>query len=103
MTYRQIRRGFQEVILAIKTNFACNELLYGTAYFHIFSKWISFQAVVCGLYRSGKIYFHPNDNEILQQTDKVCGHNGFLNVIYLIFFLFLNKHHSLESSCDLWN
>jgi len=33
--------------------------------------YFSFQVVVCGILRDGKVNFHPNDDEELMETDKL--------------------------------
>lgn len=69
LNYRQLRRGFQKVNTLCWLNSFWLRQLYQDSGLLVYG---CLQAVVCGLYRNGKIYFHPNDDEILQQTDKVC-------------------------------
>lgn len=41
-----------------------------------------FQAIVCGIHRKGKINFHPYDDEVLEQADKVC--EQFILIIFCV-------------------
>lgn len=70
LSYRQLRRGFQEVHNLRYSNYS--QICQYQCGFSYAALWlVVWQAVVCGLYRNGNIYFHPKDDDVLQHTDKV--------------------------------
>ena len=43
------------------------------------------QAVVCGLFKKGKINFHPMDDEVLDEDDTVCISDDKVGSIFILF------------------
>ena len=86
LKYKHVRRGILEVELLVKVILAFLRMF---SHLMMFLYLFFFQAVVCGIFRSGKVDFHPSDDEEIRHTDKVwnCSDatsNSYQNLILIM-------------------
>lgn len=70
MKYVDVRRRIPDVILLQISGCLNSADLYDFI-FVISLLCVHDQAVVCGIFRSGMMHFHPCEDEVLTETDKV--------------------------------
>ncbi|GJN30370.1 hypothetical protein PR202_gb18667 [Eleusine coracana subsp. coracana] len=70
MKYMDVRRQIHDVIVFQITDWL-NSLLFVSFISSDLTLYAHGQAVVCGIFRSGKIHFHPSEDDVLKETDKL--------------------------------